>query len=220
MPKISVEAVVIDESLYPRNGVSDFNVTRLVHALNTGAKVPPIVIEARTKRLVGGRHRLEAHKKLGIEKIECVEKTYASEADFFADAVRDNIAHGEPLDSFAIKSAIVRLEQYGYTRDKISEVIRVPVVQIDKITRGFASDAGTGKPLALKGGLSHLAGQALDVDQQKVNRHYSGGKAVFYLRQLCDMLENNMWPNQSTAFAAEMDRLVGIWNEIKKAEAA
>jgi hypothetical protein len=94
---------------------------------------------------------------------------------------------------------------------------------IEKIARGFASDADTGKPVALKGGLSHLAGQSLSSEQQQVNRHYGGPKAVFYLRQLCEMIEKDMWPRDSATFVFEMDRLVGLWSAIKssgKSEAA
>lgn len=220
MAKISLDKIVIDDEFYPRNSVSEVHVKRLQLAIQTGSQLPPLVLEAKTHRLVDGRHRLDAYKSEGVESVEVVEKVYANEADFFADAVRYNIGHGEPLDQYAIKSAIIRLDEYGYSRDKICELIRIPVEQIEKITKGFAISAETGKPMALKGGLSHLAGHRLDSDQQQVNRHYSGGKAVFYLRQLCNMLENEMWPVNSPAFAHEMDRIVEIWTSTKREEAA
>lgn len=223
MAKVAISKIVIDLGLYPRSGVSDFNVGRLVSALKTGAKLPPITVEAKTYRLVDGRHRLEAFKKLKVDRIDVVEKVYRNEADLYADAVRANIGHGEPLDQFSVKNAIIRLEAYGYTRERISDVVRLPIDQIAKITRGFAHDADTGKPLALKGGMRHMAGQSLTSEQQKVNRHYSGPKAVFHLRQLCEILEKDMWPVDSMTFVAEMDRLVGLWQAIRnpsKSEAA
>jgi ParB-like chromosome segregation protein Spo0J len=113
MAKVAIDKIKIDESIYPRTGVNEFNVGRLVSALKTGVKLPPLLIEAKTHRLVDGRHRLQAFLKLKIERIDVVEKVYASEADLYADAVRANIGHGEPLDQFSIRSAIIRLEQYG-----------------------------------------------------------------------------------------------------------
>lgn len=212
MAKLALSEIVIDENLYPRKEPSSFNVTRLVQALLSGAKLPPIVIESSTKRLVDGRTRYLAHERLEIASIDVTKKTYATDADLFADAVRLNIVHGEPLDSYCIQNAIIRLEDFGYSKEKISEVVRLPVDRIEKIERGFASNH-SGKPVAIKGGLSHLHGRVLTSDQQAVNRRYSGGKAIFHLKQLCELLENDIWP-ETSLFASEMDRLVSLWAAI------
>jgi|SRR5215471_612278 len=221
MPKVAIAKITIDESIYPRSSVSDFNVSRLRSALKTGAKLPPLLVEAKFYRLVDGRHRYEAYQLENIKTIEVIEKVYATEADLFADAVRANIGHGEPLDSFNVRNAIIRLTEYGYDREKISDVVRLTVEQIERIERGFAAHED-GKPLALKGGLNHLKGRVLNKEQIQVNRHYSGGKAVFYVRQLCELIETDMWPDQSAAFTAEMDRLTTLWRAIRepKKEAA
>lgn len=210
MAKVSMSKIVIDGAIYPRSSVSEFNVNRLVAALKTNAKLPPILVEAKTYRLVDGRHRYEAYKKEQLKTIEVIEKVYASEADLFADAVRCNIGHGEPLDQYTVRNAIIRLTAYGYEREQISDVVRLPLDMIEKIERGFAASQD-GKPLALKGGLNHLKGQTLDPQQIEINKHYSGGKAIFYVKQICDLLENNMAPT-TAGFAAEMDRLVTLWH--------
>lgn len=212
MAKIAITKIQVDESVYPRSGVSEFNVGRLVAAYKTGTKLPPLIVEAGTYRLVDGRHRLEMYRKLKVARIDVTEKVYRSEADLYADAVRCNVGHGEPLDQFSIRGAIIRLNDYGYSREKISSVVRLPVEQIEKITRGFAQDETSGKPVALKGGLSHLAGQPLSAQQQQVNRHYSGQKATFYANQISELLVNDMWP-RSASFSAAMDRLVELWTD-------
>lgn len=217
--KLALEKIIIDESIYPRSGVDETNVGRIESAIKIGTKLPPLIVEAKTHRLVDGRHRYAAYVKQEVKTVEVTEKVYATEADLFADAVRFNASHGEPLDSFSIKNSIIRLEEYGYSRDKISEVVRLPVEQIEKITRGFARDAETGKPIALKGALSHMAQQPLNKNQQDVNRHFGGPKATFYVRQLCDVLANDMWPRTEN-FAVEMDRLVDLWIRVKRDEAA
>jgi hypothetical protein len=213
MARLDLIEIVHDKSIYPRSGVSEFNVGRLVAALQTGAKLPPITVDSASKRLIDGWHRFEAYKRLETKSINVTLKTYANEADLFADAVRLNVGHGEPLDNYSINNAIIRLEQYGYHREQISQVVRLPISRIEKIERGFAVNE-KGQPLALKGGLSHMSGATLTEQQQIVNRHYSGGRAVFHLRQLSQMLETNMWP-QTQTFADEMDRLVKLWSAIK-----
>jgi hypothetical protein len=219
MAKLAIDKIVLDLTLYPRSGISEFNVSRLLAALKSGARLPPLIVERRTHRLVDGRHRLEAYKRAKLKTIEVAEKVYTNDADLFADAVRCNVGHGEPLDHFSIRNAIIRLTEYGYTRDAITEVVRMPADRLEKIERGFAIEASSGKPLALKGGLSHLAGQRLTPDQVQANRSHSGGKAIFYVRQLISLMQNDLVP-PSEAFAIEMDRLLAIWREAKQQSAA
>jgi hypothetical protein len=213
---MNINRIVTDKSVYPRTRVSQFSVRRLVFALQSGATFPPLIIEASTKRLVDGWHRLEAYREENIKTVNVIEKVYATEGDLFADAVRLNIGHGEPLDQYSTRNAVIRLTDYGFEREQISEAVRLPPVQIDKIRRGFASDEMTGGPIALKGGLDHLRGQPLSVEQQSVNRHYSGTKATFYARQIRELLEHDMWPNRSVNFAHEMDSLVELWLAIRR----
>jgi hypothetical protein len=214
MPKIEVSKIVLDESLFPRNGVSDFHVARLANAFKSGAKLPPVTLEARTNRLVDGWHRVEMFKREGVATTDYIAKTYKNEADLFADAVRLNIGHGAPLDLYSVRSAIIRLTTYGYTKQAIAECVRMPLEQIEKIERGFASDATTGAPVALKGGLSHLAGHTLDDHQREINRRYSGPKAIFFVRQIAGLLANGMHPD-SKMFADEMDALCKLWSTVK-----
>jgi hypothetical protein len=212
---VALNKIVLDESIYPRSGVSEFNVGRLIAALKTGVKLPPLTVEASTLRLVDGRHRYEAYRRQEIDKVSVQQKVYSTEADLFADAVSCNIGHGEPLDQYSVRAAIVRLEKYGYSRERISDVVRLPVDALEKIERGFAANE-SGEPIALKGGLSHLSGSVLSAAQLSINRRYSGGKASFYARQLGDLLENDMWPTRSQSFALEMDRLTRLWAAVSK----
>ena len=211
--KVEIAKIVIDESLYPRNGINEFTLRRMTAALEVGTRLPPIVIEASTFRLVDGRHRYEVSKAHELKTIEAEKKVYKNEADLFADAVRLNIGHGQPLDLYSVRSAIIRLETYGYSKEAISEVVRLQINQLEKIERGFAHDEA-GRPVALKGGLSHLAGATLDPQQREINRRYSGGKATFFVRQIAALLANDMHP-QTAAFEQEMNALCELWKSIK-----
>jgi hypothetical protein len=217
--KVALEKIVLDSAIYPRKAVNEFHVARIAAALAAGNAMPLLIVEAKKLRLVDGWHRYEAYKRRKTKAVEVEERVYSNEADLFADSVRLNTKHGEPLDRYCIRNAIIRLEEYGYTHAHISEVTRLPVDQIAKMERGFASDARTGKPVALKGGLQHLGGHALNKDQIAINRRYSGGKAVFYARQLTELLRHEMWP-QSTEFVRAIDALVDAWLKIKGKETA
>src|SRR5262245_23763595 len=137
--KVDIQKIVIDASIYPRgSGINESHLSRMVHALSTpGTKFPPVLVEAKTLRLVDGRHRYEASMKVGLKTIEIIEKVYKSEADLFADGVRANVQHGQPMDTHSVRAAIIRLEAYGYTKEQIGECVRLPLEQIVKIERGF-----------------------------------------------------------------------------------
>jgi hypothetical protein len=216
--KLAIDEIVIDDTVYPRNGMNEFTVQRLALAGEAGAKFPPLVVESGTRRLVDGRHRLEVYKRKGVNKVDVIIKKYATEADLFADAVRLNIGHGTPLDQYTIRNAVLRLEEYGYRRDQIAEVVRLPLDRIEKIERGFASTS-EGHPIALKGGLSHMRGETLNAEQQKLNRRYSGGKATFHLHQLCVLIETDMWP-RSHDFQEGMEKLIALWGKIDAGKSA
>jgi hypothetical protein len=218
--RMQLSELKIDDSIYPRAGVSDFNVQRMISAMKAGATLPPIVIDAVGNRIVDGRHRYEAYLRQELKSIEIVQKSYASEGDLYADAVRLNISHGQALTPYNLRVAIIRLTKFGYAKDAISDVVRMPIERIEEIERGFASDAATGEPIALKGGLSHLAGEKLDRDQQETNRRYSGPKAVFFVRQLSALLKNDMAPLDSKLFRDEMDALCAAWEEARAESAA
>jgi len=215
--KVKIETIVFDPLVYPRKDLSPYNVLRLAQAIEAGATVPPITIESDTKRLVDGWHRLNAFKRLGLESIDATVKKYASDAELFADAVRLNISHGEHLDQYSVRNAIIRLQQYGLQRAEISEIVRLPIAKIEKIERGFAI-SDTGRPVALKSGMEHFRGETLKPEQQQMNRDYSGPKAVFHARLLSQMIESDSWPRSDT-FITEMDRLVELWQHASAAKA-
>lgn len=213
--QIALEKIVIDETIYPRTSLDQFHISRLRQALAMGAVFPPLVVEATTLRLVDGRNRLEAYRQAGIKTTDTIEKTYTSDADLFADAVRLNTEHGKPLDHFEIRSAVAKLAAFGFTRERISEAVRVPPERVDQIRKGFAH-APTGEAMALKGGLSHMRGGALTERQVTVNRSYGGAKGVFYANQIVQLLENDLWPRESDAFAEAMDHLTDLWMQQRK----
>jgi transcriptional regulator with XRE-family HTH domain/uncharacterized ParB-like nuclease family protein len=83
---ISISSVVIDMSVYPRAEWSDATVNRYAEATEAGEKLPPIVLETGTHRLLDGMHRYRAHKQLGRTEI---------------DAEHHDVPDGEPVKLYA-----------------------------------------------------------------------------------------------------------------------
>lgn len=217
--EVQIANVVVDDSIYPRTQPNEYHISRLREAIETNSKFPPIVLERNTYRLIDGRHRLEASQRMGLLTIEAEFRTYTSDAEVFADSVRLNVAHGQPMDSYSLRNSIIRLQQLGFTQDSISQITKMSMTSIDKAVRGFAFSEG-GEPVALKGGLSFKKGDTLSPTQISVNKRYVGGKASFYAGQLYDLIVSDMW-SPTEAFIANMNKLSQAWQAVlQKSEEA
>lgn len=99
MRSIKVGDLKIDMATYPRQCVDNGHVFAMIEAIKVGVKLPPIVIEVDTLRVVDGVHRVTALKEYdghGAE-IECIEKTYVDDREFFLDCLKYNSSHGKNL---------------------------------------------------------------------------------------------------------------------------
>lgn len=215
--KMKLENLVLDDVLRARSSLDPIAVHRLVQAYEAGARFPPMTVEAGTRRLVDGWTRRAAYERLGLTVIEVIQKRYASEAELFADAIRLNVSHGEPLSSYDLKCAIARLEELGIKRESISEIVRIPAARIDEMVRGSGVGA-SGSAVPLKYGLGHLAGQQLTQQQQGALKHYGGQSAAYYVNQLILLLEQDLWPRNQPNFANGMTKLCGLWTAILEAD--
>jgi hypothetical protein len=216
MPKLQINDIVIDESLYPRSQLNEYALQRMVDAFRAGAVFPPLIVESKTHRLIDGRTRYETYLRCNVTEVETRQKSYPTEADVYADAVRLNTTHGQPLTNYDVRSAVARLEQMRYPHEQIAEAVKVPIERIAELIKGFAHDQA-GDFVALKGGLSHLSGETLTKKQMDAQRHYGGSKGVFYIRQVILMIENDLYPANGP-FVSELERLIALWTQ--RAEAA
>jgi hypothetical protein len=99
MQILSVNEVNLDYSIYPRTRLDKGTVALMTEALRSGAMFPPVLIDASSKRVIDGFHRVTMYRQSDRSKpIEVIERHYENAADMFADAVRLNAAHGKRLD--------------------------------------------------------------------------------------------------------------------------
>jgi len=70
--QIDIDAVVWEPGIYPRQKWNTSTIERYADAIEAGEQFPPIILEHDTNRLLDGKHRLEAHKRVGAKSI-CAE---------------------------------------------------------------------------------------------------------------------------------------------------
>ena len=111
---MKISDIIVDESIYPRSAVDPETIERYREALESGVKLPPLVLMP-DNRLIDGRHRLEAHRLLGAETVEAeVEEP----ADPDARAVELNLRHGRPLSKAELREAARR----WYGKKTVTEI--------------------------------------------------------------------------------------------------
>ncbi len=219
MTKIELSLIVLDETVYPRHKVNPHNVESIRDVINTGHKLPPMLIEKGTNVLVDGWHRHGAYEAEGIEVVTVKEKVYTDRKALLSDAVNLNM-HGQQLSPRdKLRSAALLLEA-GFSMEKVSEIVRVPMPKLQgRLERRTAFD-GEGEQHILKRGMQHNRGRTLTDKQVAAHERYGGHNASRYARMLFDTLKQDLWPKDSEPFITTMNDLTSLWQDVYPAEAA
>lgn len=206
---VKLESLVLDYNFYPRTQVSDEHTGYVKEAILAGRKLPPIVADKNSLRIIDGFHRYQAYKRLGIEEVEVDLRGYKSEAEMLEDAVRLNANHGRPFATQDRRRVILRAEELGLSRDKVAEILNITREKVEKLAVQRAFHQGEAVPL--KRGLLAAAGQQITEKQRKANEKWGGMSATFYARQLLIYLESDFMVTQE--LAEIMDALTNLWQE-------
>jgi len=183
--------LIEDPDLYPRHAVDAAHVSRLVAAIESGADLPPVVIDADTNRIVDGWHRARAHRRAyGDDAAITVEaRHYSSEADVIADAVAANAGHGRPFDSQDRTRAALMLQRAGFDNEQVARTLNITVHRVEQATKKVAvvrKKPEPAKPIAWP---QDGKVRKLNARQAEVMRSSSGWRPSQTMRQLARELE-------------------------------
>ena len=101
---ISLDQIVWDPKVYPRMKWSTATIERYAEALEAGDEFPPLVLEEGTNRLLDGKHRLEAYKKVEMAEVPVEWHTVPEgmSAKYYAATL--SAAHGDRLSYTDLKA--------------------------------------------------------------------------------------------------------------------
>lgn len=134
MKTMKASDVVINHTLYPRGCVDRNNVSNIMMAMEAGAEIPPIIVEAKTLRCVDGVHRVTAVLEKDKDgEIKVIEKKYASDKEFFLDAMRYNCGRGLDLDSGDKTHCLAIAERLRLSVKLVAGALRMPL----KVLKGM-----------------------------------------------------------------------------------
>jgi len=127
MVKLKICELVFDSTIYPRHNIDAYHVNDIARAIQSGAEMPPIVVEKRTNRIVDGFHRGKAYFKLYDDsyEIEVVQKSYKDERLLFLDAIRFNSGHGKGLDKHDKTHCAIMAKNLGIDAKDVASALHV-----------------------------------------------------------------------------------------------
>lgn len=117
--QIDIDTIVWEPGIYPRQKWNTSTIDRYADAIEAGEKFPPIILEKGTDRLLDGKHRLEAHKRIGAKSI-CAEWHTIPDgvsAKYYAATL--SARHGDRLSNADIKE----LAESDFTDNPQTKVI-------------------------------------------------------------------------------------------------
>ena len=216
---VKISDLTFDRELYPRVKTSWLTAYQYAQAMKSGSVFPPIVAGKFKGKLyvVDGWHRVEAVRLLGEEYIEAIVKSYDSEAELFADAVRCNSVHGRQLSVQEKARIIDKLQSYNFTLEQISEIVKVPVDQIARFSCKVVVTP-SGQKIYLKSVVENAVKTEekplTAVEQDKFNVR----TVESLLQQILDLLRSGLFPfadEKIRALAVEVYSLLGEGLQLK-----
>ena len=200
---VALSDIQLVDELYPRQKVDYLYVVRLQDAVRAGVTLPPLRCDQHL-RLIDGRHRYEAYRKLGVEKVEVVIEPVQSEAEFFQKAVEANITHGRMFSPYDLTSIALRLhEDFHYDLPTIAQLLRMPTERLENwLQRRVAVSADLYK-VPLKYPFLHYGGQPITPEVEQINQRSRGMRWLQALGELRRQLMDEALRQSVLAFLAE-----------------
>lgn len=128
----------VKKDFYVRKQLDDERVLMFAALYESGAKVPPIVINE-DNVLIDGRHRLEAREYLDFKNIEAEVREITDKVKLITEAFRSNVGGPLPPTLQDTEQTIEMLLELGETRKSIAKHLRMPPAMIRKLVGNVQS---------------------------------------------------------------------------------
>lgn len=227
MKKVLLSELILDYNLYPRSQVDSQHVHNITEAILAENKMPPVIADEKSMRVVDGFHRITAMKRIEGEtaKIEVIFKKYASDAEIFTDAMKYNADHGRMLTKYDRTHCAIVAEKLHIDPEIIAGALKMTVDSIKELRKIRVGNAklkidkgrNTKNPIPLKRTISHMAGKTLTKGQIEANTKLSGMDASFYANQLIMLIENNLLDMNNEKLLERLSRLQELLENMKVA---
>jgi len=216
LKKVKIGTLVVDLALYPRAEVNSLEVTRLARAIESGAQLPPIVVNKEDNKIVDGVMRYHAMRRShdDHDKIEVDMMDFETPKDAFLFAVTVNSRHGRSLAPYDMVHCIVKAFDLGIEKKATAEALCIPTAHYDSLVeRRTATTGSDGHIIPIKSSFEHLAGTRWNKRKIAVQKRQSGSHHIYFARQLRDAAKEDMLDLNNVSLVIALTELVEILQE-------
>jgi len=208
MKSMKVSLLVFDYNLYPRQSINTTHVRAMVEAERSGVELPPITIDAKSKRIVDGFHRATVKRRLYGDDAEImvVTKRYRTEQQLLLDAIRLNADHGLHMDSCDRARAILLAEKLEIDPEAVAAALHVTLDKVNELKARKTAQTN-GVSVAIKNTIQHKAGQNLSALQVEANQKLSGMSQAFYVNQLVTLIKSDLLDTENENLMGGLEEL-------------
>ncbi len=200
--RVALDALVLRRDLYPRQDLSEGNISRIKQIRDAGKKMDPIVACRNTNIILDGAHRVTEARRRGDPDIEVEYRDYTTDADRFDAAVRLNTNHGLSLTPHDRLRCIEIGQTLGVREMDLADALAVSTTYLRSIKPRFATvteateEGGIlRRKVPLKGSVRHLSGA--DITREQEREILGGAPGTPYLmavRQLIRAFDLDLLP--------------------------
>jgi len=198
--------------------VDDTHVKHIAEALLAGVEMPNVIAQAETFRIVDGIHRERATRRaFGDDaKIRVELYTYESEAELLLDAVRLNACHGRNMTTSDRAHAILLAGRLKAPVEDLARALNITVERMEEIKTTLTIKVeDTRQRIPLKMPIRFMTGRELTKKQAAVVPRLGGNSALFWVHQLCMLIESDMIDTSNEKLMDELERLSGLIRGLK-----
>ena len=185
------ESLILDFSLYPRHRIEPTNVRDIGLAREAGIKLPPVIVDQKTKKVIDGFHRVTDALRAKLKWIAVEFRDYRGEADMLEDAIRLNM-HGEKLYPFDKARCVQLADEFGLTKQRLALALHMTPLKLDELWLRKSARGPDQKLIPIKNTLGHLAGQKITSSQIEGQKPASGMRPLAYVNQVINLLKHDL----------------------------
>ncbi len=214
--RLKAATLIEDFDLYPRHDVDSAHVTDLVQALRVGTKLPPVVVDKASLRVIDGFHRrraaLRAHGP--DAEVDADLRTYKDEAAMFEEAVALNASHGRKLDKQDLTRIGDIADRLGISEGRQAVLLHIEPTRLIEYKGRIVYVDDDPTPVPAKPVAEPFFGQKVTEAQASAMRSFSGMRLKQQITQLRGVVASGLY---NAADPAILRALHGLADLIKQA---
>ncbi len=214
--KINRSILVRDWEFYPRHNIDSVHVNDLLEAFKSGAELPHMFAEIKTKRLVDGWHRDKVFDKLKMDEVDVDFYEFKNDAEMLWWAIHWNAQHGMLLTQHDRTRCLNFGRNKGLTDEDISRALVISVDRLHKMEVQRVRYINIGNKrisIEAKPVLSAISKNEVTQEQVNAQKPFNAMRPDYSIERSIDALNGNLLPvdERNIARVRKLETACGYW---------